>query len=130
MIYLIIDILIYNITNYFTYLILLNLNKKNNYFELLVCACILDFIVLKTYYKNIVIFLILILINKYLLDYKKTNLVNYLSINILNYSIFIMLSSFINNNFSYTNISITIINNFILYILIVIIYYYQVIIKK
>ena len=125
MIFFFLDILIYNLTSFSTYLILLNLNKKDNYYKIILISFILDFIILNTYYKNILVFILLIFINNYILNYKLTNLVNYLSINILNYSLFIVLSNIINMNMSFTNISLIILNNFIIYILISLVYYYK-----
>ena len=125
MIFFFIDIIIYNITSFSTYLVLLNLNKKNNYYKLVLIAFILDFIILNTYYKNIVVFLLLILINNYILNYRLDNLVNYLSVNIINYCLFIILSNLINLNASITNISIMIVSNFIIYMTISVFYYYK-----
>ena len=120
-----IDLIVYNITSFSTYLVLLNLNKKDNYYKLVLIAFILDFIILNTYYKNIVVFLLLILINNYILNYRLDNLVNYLSVNIINYCLFIILSNLINLNTSITNISIMIVSNFIMYMTISVFYYYK-----
>jgi len=117
-----IDILIYNLTSFNTYLVLLNLLNKENKYKLIIIALILDLIIFNTYFKNIIIILILILINKYLLNYKKT-IVNYLNINILNYILFIILTNFINFNFSFTNISSIIIDNFLINIILWLICY-------
>lgn len=127
MIFFLLDILIYNFTKYQVYLVLLNLNNKNNYYKFLIISIILDFIVLNTYYKNIILFIILILINKYILNYKVTNLVNFLAINIINYVLFIIIGNLINLNLSFFNISTTIVQNFIIYIFISLIYYYKII---
>ena len=117
-------------TNYASYLLLLNLNKNENYHKLLFISIILDYFVLKTYYKCMVVILLIIIINKYILRYKMTNLVNYLSINIINYVLFIVLSNFINYNFSFYSISNVLVNNFILYITISLLYYYKIINKN
>ena len=118
------DILAYNLTSYNTYFVLLNLSSKK-YFALFIIGLILDFIVFDTYIKNIFVFLLLILINKYILNYDLKNIINYLSVNILNFIIYFILSSFVNFNFSLLEISLLIINNFILYIVFALIYYYK-----
>ena len=117
-----IDILIYNLTSFNTFLVLLNLLNKENKYKLIIIALILDLIIFNTYFKNIIVILVLILINKYLLNYKNT-IVNYLSINILNYTLFIIITNLINFNFSFTNISSIIIDNFLINIIIWLICY-------
>ena len=123
MILFIIDIIVYNLTYYSSYLMLLNLNKKDNYIKLILISILLDYVILKTYYKLIVIMLILIFLNNYVFKYKRENLVNFLSINIINYILFIVLSNIINFNISYTYISLTIVNNFFMYITCSFVYY-------
>ena len=123
------DILIYNITTYSTYFILLYLNNKKSHYKLILIAFILDFIIFNTYYKNIVIFTFLIIMNNSILNYKLTNIVNYLCINIINYALFIVLSNLINYNYSFFYLSNTIVNNFMIYICVSLIYYYKVINK-
>ena len=122
MILFLIDILIYNLTSFNTYLVLLNLLNKENKYKLIIITLILDLIIFNTYFKNIIIILILMLINKYLLNYKNT-IVNYLSINILNYNLFIILTNLVNFNFSFTNISSIIIDNFLINIILWLICY-------
>ena len=125
MMFFLIDILVYNLTSSYSFLILLNLNRKTKYIKLVILSIILDYIIFDTYYKWICIISILLLINKYVFRYKIENIVNFLSINILNYCLFLILNSFINYNFSFYKISNLIINNFFLYIIISIIYYYK-----
>jgi hypothetical protein len=124
------DIIVYNFTAYNTYFILLNLLNQKNNSKMIFIGIILDFIVLKTYYKNLLVIILLILINKYLLNFNKKNIVNFLLINIINYSLFIILSNLINLNTAITSISITIVTNFFLNILIWFTYYYKFIINN
>ena len=71
MILFLLDFLIYNYTSYSTYFILLNLMAKKNYKKLILIGLILDFFVLNTYFKNTLILIVLILINKYILNFNK-----------------------------------------------------------
>lgn len=124
MILFILDGLIYNLTTYNTYLILLNLSKKK-YFSLIIIGLILDLIIFDTYIKNTIVMVLLIIINKYIINFDLKNIINYLSINILNFIIYFILSSFVTFNFSMSTISYLIIENFTLYMVFSLVYYYK-----
>ena len=125
MIFLILDILVYNYTKYNSYLILLNLYKKNNVFKIVLISLILDFIIFKTYYKFSFILITIFTINKKVLKYNLNKTINFISLNIINYIIFILLNSIVNNNVSYFSISLIIVNDILLNMIISIIYYYK-----
>ncbi len=127
---LILDILIYSLTKYKTYLVLLNFSFKNKIFKWLYIIFTLDFIVFNSYYKYLIIFIMLFILNKYILKYNNKILSNFLSINIINYCLFIILSNLINRNFDFASISKFIVDNFILNFIIWIIFYFSFISKK
>ena len=118
------DLLVFNLTRYNTYFVLLNLSKKR-YVILIIIGLILDYIIFDTYIKNTIVFLIMIFINKYIINYNLKNIVNFLGANILNYVIFFFLSSFVNFDYSLINISYIIIQDFFVYIVFSLIYYYK-----
>ena len=126
---LILDILIYSLTKYKTYLVLLNFSFKNKIFKWLYIIFTLDFIVFNSYYKYLIIFIMLFILNKYILKYNNKILSNFLSINIINYCLFIILSNLINRNFDFASISKFIVDNFILNFIIWIIFYFSFISK-
>lgn len=130
MILFLLDFLIYNYTSYSTYFILLNLMAKKNYKKLILIGLILDFFVFNTYFKNTLILIILILINKYILNFNKKNIVVFLAINIINYHLFIIFNSVINHNISFLNISTIIVNNYFLYFIICLLYFNKFIKEK
>ena len=130
MILFLLDFLIYNYTSYSTYFILLNLMAKKNYKKLILIGLILDFFVLNTYFKNTFILIILILINKYILNFNKKNIVVFLAISIINYHLFIIFNSVINHNISFLNISTIIVNNYFLYFIICLLYFNKFIKEK
>ena len=125
MILFLLDFLVYNFTSYNTYFILLNLMEKKYYKKLFFIGVILDFIILKTYFKNLLVIFILIIINKYLLNFNKKNIVAFLTINIINYQLFIVLSSIMNCNLSFLEINNIIVNNYLMHLIISVIYYYK-----
>ena len=130
MILFLLDFLIYNYTSYSTYFILLNLMAKKNYKKLILIGLILDFFVLNTYFKNTLILIVLILINKYILNFNKKNIVAFLAISIINYRLFIIFNSVINHNLSFFNISTIIVNNYFLYFIICLLYFNKFIKEK
>lgn len=125
MILFLLDFLVYNFTSYNTYFILLNLMEKKYYKKLFFIGVILDFIILKTYFKNLLVIFILIIINKYLLNFNKKNIVVFLAINIINYQLFIVLSSIMNCNLSFLEINNILVNNYLMHFIISVIYYYK-----
>ena len=130
MILFLLDFLIYNYTSYSTYFILLNLMAKKNYKKLILIGLILDFFVFNTYFKNTLILIILILINNYILNFNKKNIVVFLAISIINYHLFIIFNSVINHNISFLNISTIIVNNYFLYFIICLLYFNKFIKEK
>lgn len=130
MILFLLDFLIYNYTSYSTYFILLNLMAKKNYKKLILIGLILDFFALNTYFKNTLILIILILINKYILNFNKKNIVVFLAISIINYHLFIIFNSVINHNISFLNISTIIVNNYFLYFILCLLYFNKFIKEK
>lgn len=130
MILFLLDFLIYNYTSYSTYFILLNLMAKKNYKKLILIGLILDFFVLNTYFKNTLILIVLILINKYILNFNKKNIVAFLAISIINYRLFIIFNSVLNHNLSFFNISTIIVNNYFLYFIICLLYFNKFIKEK
>ncbi len=130
MILFLLDFLIYNYTSYSTYFILLNLMAKKNYKKLILIGLILDFFVFNTYFKNTLILIILILINKYILNFNKKNIVVFLAISIINYHLFIIFNSVINHNISFLNISTIIVNNYFLYFILCLLYFNKFIKEK
>ncbi|MBE6140943.1 MAG: hypothetical protein E7172_05390 [Firmicutes bacterium] len=75
MIFLLIDVLIYKYSNLKSYLFLISLNKKD-YLEVLGISFVLDFIIFKTYFINIVLLSILYYLKKYFKSYILYNLFN------------------------------------------------------
>lgn len=114
MIFLLLDILIYNFTKYNTYLILLNFVTLKNKKTILFLALFLDCIVFHTWYKNLIVFLILLLFNEYIYNFNTKQIVSYLAVSILNYVLFLLLSNIINGNFNVFFICTSIVESFFL----------------
>lgn len=114
MIFLLLDILIYNFTKYNTYLILLNFVTLKNKKTILFLALFLDCIVFHTWYKNLIVFLILLLFNEYIYNFNTKQIVSYLAVSILNYVLFLLLSNIINGNFNIFFICTSIVESFFL----------------
>lgn len=94
MIYLLLflDILINNFTNYTSYFFIIYLyNKPYKYF--LLTGLILDFIILDSLFLNTILLSIIYIINKVFKDLNKSNLYNYIFINVFNCLLFIILSN-------------------------------------
>lgn len=94
MIYLLLflDILINNFTNYTSYFFIIYLyNKPYKYF--LLTGLILDFIILESLFLNTILLSIIYIINKVFQDLNKSNLYNYIFINVFNFLLFIILSN-------------------------------------
>ena len=88
----ILDILINNYTKYTSYFFIIYLyNKPYRYY--LLTGLILDFIIFKTYYFNIIILSIIYIINKIFKGLNKDSIYIYLLVNIFNYLLFIILSN-------------------------------------
>ena len=125
MILLLLDLLIYNFTTAQTYLVLLNFSYKKKISTLFLIALILDFILFSTLYKNLFVFLILFLLNHFVYNYDLKNLVHYLSVQILNYSLFIFLSMLLSFNFSFSACCNIIVEHLLLNFIIWILFYYK-----
>ena len=106
--FLLLDVLIYNFTPYnsFFFLIALNFYENDSYLKVISLGLVLDFIILDTPFINTVILFILFVINKRLIKINKRTLKNYLFINIFNYIIYTSILIIINQNFD-TNKFIT-----------------------
>ena len=81
MLYLIIDILIYNFTPYLSYFFLVNLNSKDYIYNLLL-AIILDYIT-GLYFYNIIFVTFIYYLKKYVLKFNYHNLLIYYLVNII-----------------------------------------------
>ncbi|MBQ8902291.1 MAG: hypothetical protein IJY87_04400 [Bacilli bacterium] len=100
MIYLLflLDILINNYTSYTSYFFIIYLyNKSYKYY--LLTGLILDLVIFKSLFTNTLILSLIYLFNKVFKELNKTNIFNYVFINIFNYIVFIFLTNimFLNN---------------------------------
>jgi len=94
MIYILLDILINNFTNYISFFFIVYLyNKTYKYY--LYIALILDFIIFETYFYNIIILTIIYTFNKIFKDLNKNNFLVFFFINMFNYLLYIILSNII-----------------------------------
>ena len=100
--YVLLDILIGNYSNFTTFFFLNNLNNKSFIYNLAV-AIFLDFIVLKTYYINIVLISLFYILYKYCFKEILNNYYKYVFVNllftILYYVITTSLFGYLNMNF-------------------------------
>lgn len=89
---LLLDILINNYTSYTSYFFIIYLyNKPFKYY--LLTGLILDLIIFKSLFINTLILSLIYLLNKVFKDLNKSNIYNYIFINIFNYIAFIILSN-------------------------------------
>ena len=110
MICLLLDILIYNLTPYSSYFFLEVINHKK-YVCVFIVAFILDFIILKTYYINIIVLTLLYLLKKYDIKINYNNFIYYLIFNVFSVTFYYLIVNLIFNYLSIKNyISILIIN--------------------
>ena len=97
MIYLILDIFIYNYTKYKSYFFLVSLYNKN-----IICyigmGLILDFIVFNTFLLNSIILLIIYFINKFFSRYNIKNIYIYLLNLLVDYIVYISITNLVLNN--------------------------------
>ena len=102
--FLLLDLIIYNLTTYRTYFILVAIpfTTKKNLIYLILSASFIDLLLLHTFPLNTGLFLILYYLKTKIYT-KKQTITNYIIITILNYTIFLSLSYLINN---YLNIQI------------------------
>ncbi len=113
MIYLIIDLLIYNYTNYKSFFFLLNISKAS-LFTNLVIAFIIDNFILHTYLLNMVYVLIFYLLNKYFFKLKNAHFLKYTFVNLIYLIIYYSLNVFLFKYFSFINLTKIIIFNLII----------------
>ena len=97
MIYLILDIFIYNYTKYKSYFFLVSLYNKNIIYYIGM-GLILDFIVFNTFLLNSVIILIIYFINKFFSRYNIKNIYIYLLNLLVDYIVYISITNLALNN--------------------------------
>lgn len=97
MIYLILDIFIYNYTKYKSYFFLVSLYNKNIIYYIGM-GLILDFIVFNTFLLNSIILLIIYFINKFFSRYNIKNIYIYLLNLLVDYIVYISLTNLVLNN--------------------------------
>ncbi len=97
MIYLILDIFIYNYTKYKSYFFLVSLYNKNIIYYIGM-GLILDFIVFNTFLLNSVIILIIYFINKFFSRYNIKNIYIYLLNLLVDYIVYISLTNLVLHN--------------------------------
>lgn len=119
MIYLILDIFIYNYTKYKSYFFLVSLYKKNIIYYIGM-GLILDFIVFNTFLLNSVIILIIYFINKFFSRYNIKNIYIYLLNLLVDYIVYISITNLVLNNalnIILVNIGKSLILNLLFYLL-------------
>lgn len=97
MIYLILDIFIYNYTKYKSYFFLVSLYNKNIIYYIGM-GLILDFIVFNTFLLNSIILLIIYFINKFFSRYNIKNIYIYLLNLLVDYIVYISITNLVLNN--------------------------------
>ena len=97
MIYLILDIFIYNYTKYKSYFFLVSLYNKNIIYYIGM-GLILDFIVFNTFLLNSIILLIIYFINKFFSRYNIKNIYIYLINLLVDYIVYISITNLLVNN--------------------------------
>lgn len=107
MIYIFLDCLVYNYTSYNSLFFLTNLNKRSLIYNLTV-GFMLDFIILRTYYINIVLILIFYCLRKYLFKFNYNNFINYISVNM-----FFVITYYLITSSIYSFLSIKVLGNII-----------------
>lgn len=97
MIYLILDIFIYNYTKYKSYFFLVSLYNKNIIYYVGM-GLILDFVVFNTFLLNSIILLIIYFINKFFSRYNIKNIYIYLLNLLVDYIVYISITNLVLNN--------------------------------
>lgn len=111
MIYVFLDCLVYNYTDYLSFFFLTNLNKRSLIYILAV-AVMLDFVILKTYYINIILLPLFYLTRRYIFKFNYNNFINYLGVNIFFVIMYYLITSSIYSYLSLTKfLSIIFINS-------------------
>ena len=90
MIYLFLDILIYNLTKYKSYFFLINLSNEDLLTNMMI-ALIIDLFIMHTLFLNTLIILILYLLKKYLLKINLHNFLTFLFYNLFNLGIYYLI---------------------------------------
>lgn len=103
MIYLFLDILLYNFTPFISYCFLINLNQKSYIYNLSI-AIIIDFIILHTYFYNVIIVTLLYIIYHYLLKFNYHNFNIYYIVNLSFALLYYVIFSLIFSNINFINI--------------------------
>lgn len=116
MLYLLLDILIYNYTPYFSYFFLLNLNTKS-YIYNLALAILIDFLILHTWFYNIIFITIVYFFKKYFCKFNYHNFNTYFITNLLIILIYYFLSFLIFKYITiYSFLAVLIINSIFIFI--------------
>lgn len=119
MIYLLLDILVYNYTSYNSYFFLVYLYNKK-YLQHLAIGLLLDFIIFDIYFINTSIISIIYLVNLFFQRYNMKNKYIYILVLLIDYIIFITLSNLLvltNYNMIFYNIGINLLINIAFYLL-------------
>lgn len=114
MIYIFLDCLVYNYTTYSSFFFLENLNKRSLIYNFTV-AFILDFIILKTYFINIILLISFYFLKNYILKLNYHNFINYLGINMLFVVLYYLITSGIYSYISFSKLISIIFINIIFY---------------
>lgn len=101
MIYIFLDCLVYNYTKYLSFFFLTNLNKRSLIYNLTV-GFMLDFVILKTYYINILFMLVFYIIRNYIIKVNYINFIYYMSINMFFVIVYFLITSSL---FSYLSLN-------------------------
>ena len=103
MIYLLLDILIYNFTSHASYFFLINISTKDFFYNLVI-ALIIDLFIMHTYFINTLIIVSLYLIKKYLLKLNLNNFFTYSLYNSFNFFSYFLLMSLIFKNINLSSL--------------------------
>ena len=110
MIYLLLDILIYNLTKYQSYFFLINLSNKDLLTNMII-ALTIDLCIMHTFFLNTLIILGLYLIKKYLLKINLHNFITFLFYNLFNLGIYFLIMHICFKGFYFKDlISVLIVN--------------------
>ena len=109
MIYLLLDILIYNFTGYSSYFFLVNISNKD-FFTNLISALIIDLFITPTFFLTTLLVIVFYLIKKYWLKINFHNFLIYTLYNLANIFIYCCLMQFIFKPYNTSLFTILIIN--------------------
>ena len=110
MIYVVLDILIYNLTIYSSFFFLINLNRKSLSYNLAL-GLFIDFVLLKTYFLNTILILIFYLIRHYFLKINYGKFINYFFFNLGIVLIYILMTTGLFSYFNLKNILLSLLIN-------------------